>query len=680
MNHAHILRIFSFIATLLLSTTAIAQNVSPDIQTFCNQHPDQVRELLDALDLNHDGLQPVKTAYQNQNLPKAAQALVDYYANRFPATKPERTNAQPPKAAEQILQDTFTIQQVTATIPRTGDGHLDWTHRGPRNDKEFAWLLNRHSHLRTLLRAYNQTGDPRFAETINDHIRGWYEFSPYPGKASRSAQWRGLEATLRMGPWKNVFTALHDTGLLQPSTSLMMLRSLIDHAHFLKNYHASGSNWITMEMNGLATIATTFPEFKQSGEWLDYATGQMTRTINEQVYPDGVQNELTAHYHAVTVGNFQRFYNTVTNAGRDLPNSFANTVENMWNYLAYVMRPDGSAPLNNDSDRDQNASRIINYAERFNRPDWTYIATNGEQGQRPGGPPSAFFPWAGQLVMRNNYSQNAHWAFFDIGPLGTGHVHYDKLHLSIHAYGRDILVDSGRYYYKNDKWRTHFKGTESHNTILIDGGVQTTFPSESEKPLDKNVRITPEYDYARGTFDNGYRRVFGDASHTRTVVYIRNKYWLVIDRIDTDRPRDITALWHFHPDCTVETENGHTFSTDEGKGNLRIQPINAAWNLDIVAGQEEPHIQGWYSVEYNLKEPNPTAVYKTRIANPAAIQDTNANPNTFAWLITPAKNTPPPAETAMTLSNPNTAEITIDKTTYRIPLTGKPTVESINPN
>ncbi|MCL7764477.1 heparinase II/III-family protein [Polaribacter sp. Z014] len=79
------------------------------------------------------------------------------------------------------------------------------------------------------------------------------------------------------------------------------------------------------------------------------------------------------------------------------------------------------------------------------------MATNGEKGTVPDGGNSFFYPWAGQLISRSSYDKEAHWSFFDVGPWGAGHEHSDKLHLSVSAYGKDLLVDSGRFAYSG-KW------------------------------------------------------------------------------------------------------------------------------------------------------------------------------------------------------------------------------------
>ena len=68
----------------------------------------------------------------------------------------------------------------------------------------------------------------------------------------------------------------------------------------------------------------------------------------------------------------------------------------MWNYVAFSMRPDGAGLLNNDGDRNQNRRPLLRAAERYDRPDWTWIAKNGREGEHPSEPPST--AWLTPLI------------------------------------------------------------------------------------------------------------------------------------------------------------------------------------------------------------------------------------------------------------------------------------------
>ena len=138
---------------------------------------------------------------------------------------------------------------------------------------------------------------------------------------------------------------------------------------------------------------------------------------------------------------------------------------------------------------------------------------------------------------------------------------------------------------------------------------------------------TPVYDFARGTFLDGYVGVEGAVSHTRTVVYVRSLFWVVVDYVTTDKLRKIQALWHFAPSCEVKTDVARSYSDNQADGNIEIVPVaNLDWEVELIKGQEKPFIQGWYSEDYGKKEPNIAAVYTSNIAKAT----------TLAWVMIPS--------------------------------------------
>jgi hypothetical protein len=221
-----------------------------------------------------------------------------------------------------------------------------------------------------------------------------------------------------------------------------------------------------------------------------------------------------------------------------------------------------------------------------------------------------------------------------MGPWGSGHQHNDKLHLSIAAYGRDLLVDAGRFAYTGEvarKFRPYARGSAGHNVILIDGKGQNPGPTHAREPLGKDTYKTAnDFDYASNSFDS-FRDVEGKAKHMRSVFYVRGEFWVVVDRIITNRPREIAAMWHWHPSCRVERD-GSMVKTANKKGNLAVVPVSdQEFKIEFVKGQEEPEIQGWYSSEYNIFEPNITSFYRT---------ETSGN-TTLVWLLVPSEKKMP---------------------------------------
>jgi hypothetical protein len=306
----------------------------------------------------------------------------------------------------------------------------------------------------------------------------------------------------------------------------------------------------------------------------------------------------------------------------------------MYSYIAHSMSPTGYRILNNDGDKGSDRDLILSGAKKFDKSEWEYIASNAKSGDKPIDGPSWFYPWAGQLISRSGYDTEAHWSFFDVGPWGSGHQHNDKMHISITAYGRDLLVDAGRFAYTGEvaeKFRGYAKGTQGHNAVLIDGKGQKPDVKVVDQVLsDDHVKITPEFDYAWSSFDQFYD--IENVKHTRSLMYVRGKFWVIVDKIDIDAPRTIETLWHWHPDNEVEVGKKRATSTKNDKGNLKVIPIGKAkWKITEIQGQESPEIQGWYSPEYNMYAPNIATIYSTKIKKS----------QTFIWLLLPFQSEEP---------------------------------------
>ncbi|PWJ59377.1 heparinase II/III-like protein [Dyadobacter jejuensis] len=636
--------LLAFIVIPFYLQAQVAWQQATTVEDICKLAPETMHKMLKQYNLDTPGLEGVRSAYKNGDLEQACSLLLQFYRQGTHAAHLRRTlpkvSGNRVALADTILNNVFVIQNVRGQVPYGADGHRDWYYKGPHNDREWAWLSNRHTQISQVLDSYFATGNPVYPQYIDLFLRDFIlKSAPYPAKKSGTSVWRGLEVAARAKVWSKIFYGLLHSEYLSDATRLLMLSSLPDHAHYNRHFHA-GNNWLTMEISALATVATNFPEYKESAAWLDYSIGAMVESMKGQVYPDGVQTELTSHYHNVSLANFELFKDICDRANKPLPDFYNQTILDMYGYISRNIRPDGFRALNNDGDRGSDRKLLLAAAQKYQRPEWAYLASNGESGARPKEGPSYVHPWAGQLVSRSGYDHQAHWSFFDIGPWGSGHQHNDMLHLSVAAYGRDFLVDAGRFAYTGevaDKFRPYAKGSAGHNVLLFDGKGQSPGPRLADKPLDmRHYKITPDYDYAANSMAD-FQDLNGKLEHTRAVTYVRGQFWVVVDRVTTDRPRKVEALWHWHPSTVVEAE-GPLVKTNHPKGNLAVIPMGApAYAISLVKGQEKPDLQGWYSPEYNQYEPNVASIYETEVPEST----------TLVWLLLPYESTLPEIKTGV---------------------------------
>lgn len=578
--------------------------------------------------------------------------------------------------------------------------------------------LNRHDSMVYLLNAWNETGNPIYETYYNNLVMDWTSHLPCPnalapaGKAciplggsptslptcewvledpigaqacktgTMESPWRSLEMGIRMGGvWPASFFGFQNSSIFSTSSRVMMVLAVAEHNSALAvdgGHPGRGTpNWEMTQWQGLISSCAIFPELKNASGLLTYALQELEAILDAGVYVDGVETEQASGYDMMTANDFYNSLQVLQDAGHaGPPPSFAAKVENMWNYGAMISDPVGCLPRNGDSDL-CNTGYNTAVMQYFNRPDWTYVHTNGAEGIIPAAfasdGPSSIFPWAGQIAMRSGYGRNATWVWFDVGPYGSsGHAHRDKLQLTLHSRGSMILVDSGRFAYQGTDLsailhRAYADNTTAHNTLTIDGCDQLALPPLATAPVDNSTwRFSPANDWAYGSMSL-YDGLKGNATHSRSVFYQRcnasvptcndpvgdedGDILVVVDVINTDRARTVQATWHSHPNASgvsvdTTTQIARVGGADGATGvpttaQVCIASFNAAPNvvpwddINIVSGRYQnattgENWQGWYSQAYDDASASRTLVYDAQVP---------AGKTNFMWAIVPTSYT-----------------------------------------
>ncbi|MCC5835949.1 MAG: alginate lyase family protein [Opitutales bacterium] len=591
-------------------------------EAFVRAHAEELHRLFNQLNTESDPHLAEAVALWKQR--KKNPALQLLYHSIINGPKPSGLIEAPDlpsgslDRARDALQDRYHIQGQVGVQPRLENGGLDWNYHGPANDKEWAWMLNRHLSFIDLIEAWEATGEGTYLDQLFKLWNDWLDSQPYPARHTFSAAWRPLEVSRRiLDSWPQVYFRLPDDDPRSLQLRVRILASLLEHGDALDRFASFwGGNHLITEKTALVKLALVWPELKPSEGWLNKGVEELKQALENQTYPDGAHKELTYHYQRVTVLHAQRLLALLKAAGKQSQAAeFSPLVESMWNYFILVMRPDGSGPLNNASDLEWTGLHTEGIPEFFGRPDWQYILSRGAEGQRPKQPYSHFFPWAGHLVMRSGWDPQADWAFFHLGPRGTAHDHDDHLHLSVFANGRSLLTDSGRYTYLPGPWRDYFKGPRAHNLILVDGEGPLPQPHSVRRAMKAKVDIQDDTVFAKGSnrFPAQVATGRGGARHERSVHYHSAGFWIVKDHLIASGSRKAEILWHFHPDV----------STEESSQILQLVHGPANTTRSDATGQEQPQIAGFYSPQYNERIPRIQSTWTQRGSGPA----------TWIWLI-----------------------------------------------
>lgn len=482
-------------------------------------------------------------------------------------------------------------------------------------DKKIVWELNRHQHFFTLGVAYWLTKDERYAECFVRHLESWMEKNP-PGTG---INWfSSLEVAFRAISWIWGFNFFKDSPAVAPELFHKALKFLYLHGRHIEKYlstYYSPNTHLTGEALGLYYLGTQLPFLSRSAHWRKMGEEILFAELDRQILPDGVYFEQTTWYQRYTADFYIQFLILKAlndgETGRDLQEKIELKVQLLLDFLMYATRPDGTTPLIGDDDGGRclphgNAETedfravLTTGAVLFGRSDYKFVAADfaeetlwllgAESKQsfenlrlvRPTKTSNAFKN-GGYFIMRDGWTETDNFLLIDGGNLGGlkgGHAHADALSIDLAVGGDSLLVDSGTYtYHESEEMRDFFRTSIAHNTLMIDGKSQ----SEPGGKFDWKTRAETEvkswisqdrFDYFEGSH-NGYERLSSPAAHTRSILFLKNDFWIMRDFVQTHGEHEYALNFHFNTETklAIESAENGTWSvnaTRKSKDGVRL--------------------------------------------------------------------------------------------------------------
>ncbi|HZH71768.1 MAG TPA: alginate lyase family protein [Mariniphaga sp.] len=555
--------------------------------------------LLSRINLNAPGLENVKELQDNAE--EATRALLKYYKHRISVKHPiERSlrrddirnvaSAKDIEVAENALKHIFVGQP--AYPPHFCGEDINWNTR-PVPDMEWVWQLNRMSFWESMGRAYWQTGDEKYAREWAAQLIDWTLKNP--NDEEHKYAWRSIEAGIRGYRWTGIFQRFIDSPSFTPEVLVAFLNSCYDHAEYLMTKYTTRSNWGLMEAEGMAFIAMTFPEFADAEKWRNEAFRRLNNEINIQVYPDGHQRELAMGYHLGCIGWFMRTYELARLNGIEdaFPVSYLDRIEKMCEVPLKLGLPNGTNVQFGDAwegSPGQHKRRFLEWADFYEREDFMYLATDGQEGNQPDSTAYAF-PYSGLYSMRSGWNEDAICMVLKCGPDGGAHSQPDNGTFDVYAGGRNLMPDAGSYIYSgNPEGRAWFRQTKVHQTLTLDGLNSKYDPQLLLwQPGDSLDILVVE----NGSYDN--------LSHRRAILFIDNKFFVVIDEAIGHATGNVAIHFQLAPNISGPVYNRNEFSVTSTHPD--------GWNVHVRA-QKQPGLdleeeEGWVSYVYTKKEKRP---------------------------------------------------------------------------
>ena len=173
----------------------------------------------------------------------------------------------------------------------------------------------------------------------------------------------------------------------------------------------------------------------------------------------------------------------------------------------------------------------------------------------------------------------------------TGHKHGDDLGFVQIEGGQDIFVDSGRYGYNYDEYRSYVLSARAHNVISLVGRRTDPYNINPADSRLEPILVEEGRFKIKGVVDRPYLFV-----HERTFSYVPGTSLRIEDKLNNLTDLHWQSNLHLAPDLIPEiTEMGFVVSADDF--TVRGEFSGEGCEVSAVRGKTEPY-QGWVSVGY----------------------------------------------------------------------------------
>jgi hypothetical protein len=522
-------------------------------------------------------------------------------------------------------------------------------------DALLAVKLNRHPFLFILAKAYFYSGDEKYAKKAFSLILDWIEKNP----VGIGLGWfDALNASFRSISWIWTLEFLKNSKVFELNFE-EILKGLILHARYIKknlSLRQFPNNHLIGDVCGLFHLSLFLNPLKESSENLKTAKSILETEIINQFYPDGGNKEHAFQYARLSSDFCLQAYIIGKKNGIVFSEAYEDRLKKIYDFFLETLTSDFIIPNIGDGE-DSVVDRLSEIPKRNpipllatlsllfkdeiedfinEMPVETYFLLGNEGYEKFKKAKrthkifgSTILPDTGLCVMRSGSLKEGLHLFFDVGPQGlgdSGHGHADSLNIVVYAHGNNLLVDPGTYIYNaNHDWRNYFKGTSAHNTVRVDSQDQAV-PYSYDEPFGwkekadgylSNWSVGKFYDFASG-YHKGYMRLKDGVLHNRAIFFNKRQgYWLILDNLTGKGEHLFDLFYHLHPKMKIETSDSNSVcaSFEDGTGIKIILLNDVNVKKDIIFGETKP-IQGWFSSEYNSKEPASVVRYSKKGTTP----------------------------------------------------------------
>jgi hypothetical protein len=514
--------------------------------------------------------------------------------------------------------------------------HLDYIRKGIKADIKIPWELSRFQHIVTLGKAFWYTNDEKYVEEFIQELESWMDNNP----VKLGVNWTcSMDIAIRAVNWIWGYYFFSESDLLTDKLKIEFLKILFLHGrHIINNLEfgeVRGNHYLS-NIAGLIYLGIFFQESQEAKGWLSKGISALIEEMDYQIYPDGMNAELSINYHRLVTEIFAATTVLCLKNDIELPKSYMDQLERMFGFILVYTKPDGSAPQIGDVD--DGRFQIISNYYGWDRQDHRYLLSIGAElfGRNDFKPTNQEFDEETFWLISNlkklntrNYQNSDSISFENSGfylmhhedhymiidgsspnpKYLQGHRHNSALSFELFAYDKSFIIDPGSYVYTSDKkMRNLFRSTQYHNVVRVDNEEQNTFNNDpfymgtEAKTKILNWKVTDEKDFFEGEH-YGYERLNDPVIHRRQIIFNKKKkFWIINDILYGNNKHLFELYYHLAPMNLKSYDLPYSFITTNTETNLAIIPLKTD-NLNVKV------FEGFISPSYGVKIKSPIIKY-----------------------------------------------------------------------
>lgn len=336
---------------------------------------------------------------------------------------------------------------------------------------------------------------------------------------------------------------------LSESASTAILRELSKTGRFLANpnHYQQEDNHGTNEAAALYELAAAFPSLPGAHYWLALASERFNWQLQGLIDADGQLIENSPYYDFYTLEKYWQVYNYPDVRATPIGKEFRAKIAKMLSFATYILQPNSQVPLLGASIEATINDFGVYRGLAATDPQFLYVLTHGKDGSPPARK-SVFFRSSDLSVFRSGWGDGAAYLkstylTFNIGRYRTQHSTLDALAVTLYGDGGDLIPDTGLYTYTPGVYRNYFHGTQSKNTVVVDGRSQAAGDAAAGRLVQQDGV----------TYQSGDSALYKGVVHRRLVMMIDPDHVLIVDRLTSKSLHSYSQMFHLFPGAKIAT-------------------------------------------------------------------------------------------------------------------------------